>query len=121
MSWGLSEFNPTSLVVGDVIKIVITGDGELQVVVNRKRVAVHKMKIPMGSSLYPLFDLCGSTAGISWKHPDPHRVLKDEKVQKGKATKLPMSGFHPSQRGSSITLEANRTKAWRAEQATTDC
>merc|ERR1712070_1080814 len=75
----------------------------------------------MGSSLYPLFDLCGSTAGISWKHPDPHKVLKDEKVQRGKATKLPMSGFHPSQCGSSITLEANRTKARRAEQATSEC
>jgi hypothetical protein len=64
--WGLSDWLPSKLSVGDVLDVVITAGGELQLAVNGAAAASHPLGIPRGpAALYPVLDLLGCTTGAA--------------------------------------------------------
>eukprot|EP00928_Gymnodinium_smaydae_P045195 TRINITY_DN30156_c0_g2_i2.p1 TRINITY_DN30156_c0_g2~~TRINITY_DN30156_c0_g2_i2.p1 ORF type:complete len:2939 (+),score=602.76 TRINITY_DN30156_c0_g2_i2:113-8929(+) len=63
-SWGFSDFNGTSLRVGDVLSIQVTQGGALVVLVNGKSCANHDLGISAREPLFAVVDLAGAVSEV---------------------------------------------------------
>lgn len=66
LTWGPSRWSPANLKVGDVVGVVVTVSGELQIVVNDAFVTQATFALPTERPLFAIVDLIGATTKVSY-------------------------------------------------------
>eukprot|EP00927_Polykrikos_kofoidii_P046710 TRINITY_DN40851_c0_g2_i1.p1 TRINITY_DN40851_c0_g2~~TRINITY_DN40851_c0_g2_i1.p1 ORF type:complete len:1205 (+),score=177.64 TRINITY_DN40851_c0_g2_i1:140-3616(+) len=108
--WGLSDFSSVDLRVNDVITVIVTRCGELQVLVNGVRRASHAFGIPTIVQLYALVDLAGCIGGLSINTSKEVSVSRLNVV-----AEKTLSGFNRTQTSGLLNISDDGLMASRSE------